>query len=63
MRVTIEYPDEYDKDLIEQAHKDGHNNRSAVIRKAICFYLSKKLPVVAFCDKAKDDKGITAQIQ
>ena len=63
MRITIEYPDEYDKEIIKQAHQDGHNNRSAVIRKAICFYLSAKLPIVAFCDKSTSDKNISASDQ
>lgn len=39
MRVTIDYPDEIDLELMQEAKKDGHENRSAIIRKAINFFL------------------------
>lgn len=39
MRITIDYPDEIDSKLLQIAKKDGHENRSAIIRKAINFFL------------------------
>jgi metal-responsive CopG/Arc/MetJ family transcriptional regulator len=39
MRITIDYPDEIDQELMQEAKKDGHENRSAIIRKAINFFL------------------------
>lgn len=41
MKISLDYPDALDSEIMRQAHADGHNNRAAVIRKAITFYLTK----------------------
>lgn len=40
MRVTFDLDDKLDHKLMREAKKDGHENRSAIIRKAIGFFLS-----------------------
>ena len=47
MTVNITYDEEMDKKVLEAAKEDGHNSRSALIRKAIAFYLSQKSQKVA----------------
>lgn len=48
MKVSLDYPDAIDGEIMKIAEADGHSNRSAVIRKMIAFYLSKMSPFVAF---------------
>lgn len=52
MKVSLNYPDELDSAIMERAKEDGHGNRSAVIRKALTLFLSKKSNKVKF-DKDK----------
>ena len=46
-KLTIDYPASWDKALMEAAKKDGHSSRSAIIRKAIAFFLESELQKVA----------------
>ena len=46
MKVSFDAPDEWEKLLDEEAQKDGHSNRAAVIRKIVTNYFAEK---VAFC--------------
>ncbi len=48
MKISLDLPDLIATEILKDAHADGHNNRSAVIRKAITFYLSSKSQKVAF---------------
>lgn len=50
MRVSFEAPDEWAVLLDEQAQKDGHSNRAAVIRKVMNLFFDGKL---AFCSQNK----------
>jgi len=43
MKISFEAPDEWGKLLDEEAKKDGHNNRAAVIRKIVNLFFGKKL--------------------
>jgi Arc/MetJ-type ribon-helix-helix transcriptional regulator len=47
MKVSLEIPEEIDKMIMTEAKKDGHESRSAVIRKAIAFYFATKSQKVA----------------
>ena len=47
MKVSLEIPEEIDKKIINEAKKDGHENRSAIIRKALAFYFEMKSQKVA----------------
>ena len=47
MKVSLDLPDVIATEILKDAQTDGHNNRSAVIRKAITFYLSSKSHKVA----------------
>ena len=47
MKVSLDYPDSLDAEIMKEARADGHENRSAVIRKALSFYLSRKSHKVA----------------
>ena len=47
MKISLDIPDLIAAELLQKANEDGHNNRSAVIRKAITFYLSQKSHKVA----------------
>ncbi len=52
MKISLDLPDLIATEILKDAHADGHNNRSAVIRKAITFYLSSKSHKVApMCDE------------
>lgn len=42
MKISLDIPEVIAAELLLKAKEDGHNNRSAVIRKAITFYLSQK---------------------
>ncbi len=42
MKITLEIPEAVSGELLREAMLDGHHNRSAVVRKAISFYLSRK---------------------
>lgn len=53
MKISLDYPDELDRKILEIATKDGHNSRAAVIRKALAFYLSSELQKVAFDQKTE----------
>lgn len=46
-KITLDYPDIWDKALMEAAEKDGHTNRSAIIRKAIALFLETESQKVA----------------
>ena len=39
-KITFECDPELDADILIAAKVDGHNNKSAVIRKAVLFYLA-----------------------
>mgnify|MGYP004542584145 CR=1 FL=1 len=54
MRVSFEAPDEWAVLLDEQAQKDGHSNRAAVIRKVMNLFFDGKL---AFCSQNKTGKA------
>lgn len=56
MKVSLDYPDELDKKVIQKANEDGHKSRAAVIRKALAFYLSKELHEVTFEQKEDTPK-------
>ena len=47
MKISLDLPELIAAELLLKAKEDGHNNRSAVIRKAITFYLSSKSHKVA----------------
>ena len=38
-RITLDIEDRIDQKLLVEARKDGHENRSAIVRKAISFFL------------------------
>lgn len=54
MRISFEAPDEWAVLLDEQAQKDGHSNRAAVIRKVMNLFFAGKL---AFCSQKKMGKA------
>lgn len=43
MKISFEAPDEWEKLLDEEARKDGHSNRAAVIRKIVNLFFTGKL--------------------
>ena len=43
MKISFEAPDEWGKLLDEEAKKDGHSNRAAVIRKIVNLFFGQKL--------------------
>lgn len=47
MKISLDLPDVIVAEIQKDAQADGHNNKSAVIRKAITFYLSAKSQKVA----------------
>ena len=47
MKILLEYPDEFDEEILKVAREDGHNNRSAVLRKALGDFLQRKSQTVA----------------
>ena len=46
-KITLDYPDIWDKEIMRAAEKDGHSNRSAIIRKAIALFLETESQKVA----------------
>ncbi len=59
MKISLDLPDVVAMEILKDAQTDGHNNRSAVIRKAITFYLSQKSHKVAL-QKKKTRPGDTS---
>ena len=59
MKISLDLPELIAAELLIKAKEDGHNNRSAVIRKAITFYLSQKSHKVA-CKKEQTATKQTA---
>lgn len=51
MKISIEAPDEWEKLLDDEAKKDGHSNRAAVIRKIVNLFFADKSHFVALCDE------------
>lgn len=47
MRIGIEIPEELVYIIDQQATSDGHDNRSAVIQKALVFFFAEKVAFVA----------------
>ncbi len=47
MKISLDLPDVIVAEIQKEAQADGHNNKSAVIRKAVTFYLSVKSQKVA----------------
>ena len=56
MKIGIEVPDEWAEQLDELARKDGHSNRSAVIRKICNIFFTEKSHFVALDENKKDEK-------
>ena len=56
MKISFEAPDEWEKLLDEEAEKDGHSNRAAVIRKIVNLFFGQKL-LFSSVDKEKDTIG------
>ncbi len=42
MKISLDLPDVIVAEIQKDAQADGHNNKSAVIRKAVTFYLSSR---------------------
>lgn len=42
MKISLDLPDVIISEILKEAKADGHHNKSAVIRKAVTFYLSAK---------------------
>ena len=51
MKMSFDAPDEWGPLLDEQAKKDGHSNRAAVIRKIVNLFFAEKSHFIAFDDK------------
>ena len=60
MKISFEAPDEWEKLLDEQAKKDGHSNRAAVIRKIVNLFFTDASHFVAFMENKKEK---TQQVQ
>lgn len=43
MKITVELPDEMKEKIDQEARKDGHTNRNAVIRKALNYFFADDL--------------------
>lgn len=61
MKISFDAPDEWGPMLDEQAKKDGHSNRAAVIRKIVNLFFGDKSHFVAFSEQEdanveKEDK-------
>ena len=57
MKVSFDAPDEWGPLLDEQARKDGHSNRAAVIRKIVNLFFADKSHFVALQDEATVDQN------
>lgn len=60
MRIGIEIPEELVYMIDKQARSDGHDNRSAVIQKALVFFFAEE---VAFVANKSDEKKLTGEKQ
>lgn len=47
MKISFEAPDEWEKMLDDEAKKDGHSNRAAVIRKIVNLFFAQESHFVA----------------
>lgn len=56
MTISFECSAELDKQIMAAAAADGHNNRSAVIRKALAYFLANKSQKVAVPNKKGTNK-------
>ena len=61
MKISFDAPDEWGPMLDEQAKKDGHSNRAAVIRKIVNLFFGDKSHFVTFLEQEdanveKEDK-------
>lgn len=57
MRATIEYPDELDLKIKEIAQREGQVSRSAIIRKALAFFLASKTSKVKRASRAAQKRA------
>lgn len=61
MKISLDLPDVIAMEILKDAQTDGHNNRSAVIRKAITFYLSQKSYKVASQEKKTRPRATSSE--
>ena len=57
MKISFEAPDEWEALLDEEAQKDGHSNRAAVIRKIVNLFFADKLQFSSDSAKENEDSG------
>jgi hypothetical protein len=53
MKINFEAPDEWEKLLDEEAKKDGHSNRAAVIRKIVNLFFANKQNFLEHCTQTE----------
>ena len=57
MRLTIEYPNDYDGLIRALAESQGHTSRAAIIRQALAFFLNAKASKSKRKQSAKADRA------
>jgi len=57
MKISFEAPDEWEGLLDEEAKKDGHSNRAAVIRKIVNIFFADKLQFSSDSTKENEDSN------